>query len=172
MKPLFKNITKYNRENYHHLLEFHQNKFGTKIIVSTFIMLIFYLYIFIQNIIYKNWKMLCMILIATIAVILTKEMIKRIKKEDKTNKKRLNRNQDYIYNFYPYYFKVRIGRKGQTIFYFKLYKVYETKEEFYLYTDKDHSLIVNKNGFTIGNSRSFSNFIKKKCMLKYKNETK
>ena len=50
----------------------------------------------------------------------------------------------------------------------ELYKIYKTDEYFFLYTDEDHSLILSKNGFEVGNPEAFDLFIKKKCPLKYK----
>ena len=49
----------------------------------------------------------------------------------------------------------------------KLHKVFETKEYFYLYVNEDTAFLVSKNGFKLGNSNDFSEFIKKKCLLKY-----
>ena len=99
------------------------------------------------------------------------KVLRNQKKQERVHKRRIQRNKNYVYDFYRYYMKVRIGREGQTIYYFKLHKVYETKDYFYLYLNKDYSLIVSKDGFTIGNSRKFSKFIKKKCIFKYKDET-
>ena len=61
-------------------------------------------------------------------------------------------------------------RKFERIRYFELYKIFETKEYFFLYVDETHSLIVSKEGFEIGTAREFSDFIRKKCLLKYNRE--
>ena len=50
----------------------------------------------------------------------------------------------------------------------KLYKVFETKDYFYLYINPDYAMLVNKNSFEIGTSDDFRKFIKKKCLLKYR----
>ena len=49
-------------------------------------------------------------------------------------------------------------------------KIFETDENFFLYTDEKHSLILDKDGFEIGNSKDFAEFIKRKCPFKYRNE--
>ena len=54
--------------------------------------------------------------------------------------------------------------------YFKLYKIFETTDFFYLYIDKEHAFLIDKNGFTFGSAEEFSKFIHKKCLFKYKNE--
>jgi len=38
---------------------------------------------------------------------------------------------------------------------------------FYLYFNEDYAALVSKNGFKLGDSKDFSKFIKKKCLLKY-----
>ena len=55
-----------------------------------------------------------------------------------------------------------------TMKYYKLKKVFETKKYFYLYIDKRHAFILDKNGFKKGDITTFSDFIKKKCLFKYK----
>ena len=56
------------------------------------------------------------------------------------------------------------------IYYFKLYKVFETQDYFYLYLDEDTAFLVSKSGFKIGTPKDFSEFIKKKCIFKYSKE--
>ena len=56
--------------------------------------------------------------------------------------------------------------------YFQIKKIFETEENFFLYTDDKHSLILDKDGFEIGSAKEFSKFIKKKCPFKYNNENK
>lgn len=169
MNPLFINVTEYSKKKFNELLEFHKNKFGIKIIITTLIMMIFWLYIIIQNIIYKNWKILIYITILIIVFYIAKMIFNlRIKKNNNRTKSRTN----YEYTFYNLFFRIKLGKKRETCFYFKIYKVFETEDEFYLYLDKEHSLIISKDGFTLGTSEEFSKFIRRKCILKYKNETK
>ena len=78
--------------------------------------------------------------------------------------------KEFTFIFYKRYIKLKYARKYDIIPYFKIYKIFETKEYFYLYTDENHSLILSKDGFEIGTPRKFTEFIKKKCPLKYRNE--
>ena len=48
--------------------------------------------------------------------------------------------------------------------------LFETEDFFYLYITKEHAALVNKKGFKIGDSDSFSEFIKNKCKFKYKED--
>ena len=86
------------------------------------------------------------------------------------NSEKIQNEKEFTFIFYEKNFKVRENNKLETyiIKYKELYKVFETDNFFYLYIDKTHSLLINKNCFTIGNSENFSNFIQKKC--KYKNK--
>lgn len=171
MKVLFKNITYYNKEKYNELLEFHKDKFGIKIIATTLAMIVFAIYIIIENIIHKNWKIFVLIIVLGVIAYLIEKIFHNSKNKRNNNKKSENEKK-YIYTFYKYFFKVKAGKKREIFFYFRLYKIFETEDEFYLYLDEDHSLIVSKTGFKMGNSKEFSKFIKRKCILKYKNETK
>ena len=70
------------------------------------------------------------------------------------------------------YFKVYAKRNYSILKYKELYKIYETDKFFYLYTDKMHSLLLDKKGFIKGTSLEFKEFIKNKYPSKYKNNSK
>lgn len=169
-KIIFKNVTESSKQSYNKLLEFHKNKFGIKTVLSTAILAICILYMIISNIVYNNWKIIIIILFSIILVLMLKKYIFNNEKEIKENNKRIKRHAEYVYTFYKHYFNIKVGKESQSILYFRLFKVYETDEDFYLYTDKDHSLILSKKGFVIGKQENFSEFIKKKCFLKFKKE--
>ena len=82
--------------------------------------------------------------------------------------KELNSKKEtgFIFTFYKNYFTIN----KKTIYYFKLFKVFETKDYFYLYIDEDTAALVSKKGFEIGTAEEFSNFIRKKCLLKFSKE--
>ena len=47
---------------------------------------------------------------------------------------------------------------------------FNTKDYYYFYLDRKYAFLINKNGFTLGNEKDFSNFIKTKCLFRYKTE--
>lgn len=51
--------------------------------------------------------------------------------------------------------------------YYKLYKIFDDKNSFYLYINKNYSFVLAKDGFTIGNAEDFYKFIKKKIWYKF-----
>lgn len=166
MKVLFKNTTKYDKENCNNFVNFHSNKYGKKELVKFIIMAIVFIYILIFNIIYKNWYFFCVgAIVITLIYLINK---KRNTKQKKTKKK----IKQYTFYFYDRYIKIRYRRQFDRMLYFQIKKIFETEENFFLYTDDKHSLILDKDGFEIGSVEEFSKFIKKKCPFKYNNENK
>ena len=90
--------------------------------------------------------------------------MKKIQKELKTEK--FEKEQTFTFKFYEKYFSISNNKQIEEIKYWKLYKVYESKEFFYLYIDKEHAFLLNKSTFVKGNPEDFFKFIKKKCLLK------
>ncbi len=163
MKILFKNITTYSEKNYKKFLKFHNKKFNSYYTFTTIITLILILYCIIVTIQYKNLKLFMLFFILLICYFIYSFFypIKKIQKELKSDT--ICNSETFTFVFYKYYFKI-IGNKQHIKFpYFKLYKVFETKDFFYLYSNKNHSFALNKNGFKIGNSKNFSKFIRTKC---------
>ena len=167
MKVLFKNITKYDKENRENLINFHTSKYGKKELIKFVLMTIVFIYVFIFNLIYKNWYSILMLLLLTMIMYLVYKI-----KEKKENKRNKNIIKEYTFGFYEKYIKIRYRRQYQKIIYLNIKKIFETDKNFFLYTDDTHSLILDKEGFVIGTPEEFSEFIKKKCPFKYRNETK
>lgn len=166
MKILFKNTTKYDKENCDNFINFHANKYGNKELLKYLLMFIVFVYMLIFNIIYKNWYFI----LALIAIVVLAYFINR--KKEATKQKKKKRVQEYTFYFYERYIKIRYRRQFDRMLYVQIKKIHETDKNFFLYTDDKHSLILDKDGFTIGNSKQFSKFIKKKCPFKYNNENK
>ena len=90
-----------------------------------------------------------------------------MKRYQKTQKKySKNKEASFTFSFYKFHFSV----EKKTFSYLKLYKVFETKDYFYLYLDEENAILVSKKGFKLGTSKEFSEFIKKKCLFKYSKE--
>lgn len=166
MKPLFKNITKYNAKNYNQFIKFHGEKFNFSYNMYTIAMAILLIYCIILNIIQKNITFILLFLTILILLFLFR-MYFPMKRYQKTKKQySKNKETNISFTFYKFYFSV--GEK--TFPYSRLYKVFETKDYFYLYTDDENAALVSKNGFNLGTAEEFSEFIKKKCFFKYKKE--
>lgn len=70
------------------------------------------------------------------------------------------------YVFYDKYMQIINSSNNIKLNYYKLYKVFETKNYFYLYINKNYSFVLSKDGFSIGNPDDFYKFIKKKTWYK------
>lgn len=166
MKPLFKNITKYNSKNYDQFIKFHGEKFNFSYNMYTIVMAVLLIYCVILNIIQKNIPFILLFLAMLILIFLFR-MYFPMKRYQKTkNQYSKNKETSIFFTFYKFYFSV--GKK--TFPYSRLYRVFETKDYFYLYIDDENALLVSKNGFKMGTAKEFSEFIQKKCFLKYKKE--
>ena len=163
MKPLFRNITIYNSKNYNQFVKFHGKKFNFSYNAYTLLLVFLMLYCVILNIINFNIPLLLLFL-AMLTITIFFRMILPVKKYQKTKKKFAETKQTTIsIDFFQLYFKVE-----KTIYpYFKLYKIFETKDYFYLYIDKENAVLIDKKGFKLGTASEFTVFIKKKCLFKY-----
>ena len=129
----------------------------------TLVMLVLMLYCVILNIIQKN-ILLFPLFVAMFILTIVFRMYLPAKRYQKTKKKFAQSKQTSVtINFYKFYFKIE-----QKVFqYMKLYKVFETKDYFYLYINEENAVLVSKNGFKLGTAEEFTEFIKKKCLFKY-----
>ena len=166
MKPLFTNTTKYNKNNYEQFLEFHNKKFSFSYNFYTIIMTVLLIICMILNILEKNILFILMFL-GILIVFLLYRLYFPLKRLQKTQKQ-YQKNKELVceYSFYKWYFTLN----DKTFYYFKLYKVFETKDYFYLYINDEHAALVSKNSFKTGNQKDFTEFIKKKCLFKYRKQ--
>ena len=166
MKILFKNTTKYDKENRDNFLNFHKEKFGTRELIKIILISIPISYILIYNMINIRWYcLLTLVPFAFLFYFCKKHMYKKNKE-----KKAKQKNKEFTFYFYERYIKIKAKRQFQRMTYFEIKKVYETEENFFLYLDEKHSLILDKEGFEIGTPKKFVEFIKRKCPFKYRNE--
>lgn len=167
MKPLFKNVTKYNNKNYEQFLEFHSKKYSFSHNFYTITMILLLVYCIVFNITQKNLSMFLLFLLLLIVFLFIRIYLP-VKRYQKTKKQiAKNKENNFAFSFYNLYFTLN----ETTFYYFKLYKVFETNDYFYLYINEDNAAMVSKNGFKVGTSEEFSKFIKKKCLLKYSKQS-
>ena len=171
-KLLFKNSTQYSKKLYDIFINFHRNKFSLKYDLFTIFILILLIYCLIMTIINKI-ILLSITFALVIIIFVSYRLLGPIffyKKE--VRKKAITKEKVFKFYFYDRYFKIRDNLNYDTIPYFRLYKVFETKNFFYLYFNKKYSFIIDKAGFTQGTAEEFSDFIKSKMWIKYTNTQK
>lgn len=163
MKILFKNTTKYDKENRDNFINFHKEKFGTRELIKAILIAIPISYMIIFNIINMGWYSLLILIPLCVLVYFINKYVTKKKKE----KKKKQKNREFTFFFYEKYVKIKCKRQFERWNYFEFKKVFETDENFFLYTDDQHSLILDKEGFEVGDPKDFTEFIKKKCHFKY-----
>ena len=166
MKPLFKNITKYTKKSYDEFLVFHKNKYGLKFIILTSILTALLLYCSITSFISGQYILGLVFILLIIAFLEYRIYLPIYRYKNAFKKKNEKDKNIFTFSFYKNYFKINKER----VYYFKLHKIFETEDFFYLYITKEHAALVIKKGFKIGDSDRFSEFIKNKCKFKYKED--
>lgn len=162
MKIIFKNKTKYTKQAYAEFLQFHQSKYGNKYKFTTIVTILLLCFCIITNLQYSNYDTAFLLVIVLIIFCFYQffHPIKEIKKELKTEK--FEKEKEFTYKFYEKYFVVSEGISSERIKYWKLHRVFETEEFFYLYINKDHAFLLKKATFSKGNVSEFLKFLKKK----------
>ncbi len=168
LKILFKNKTKYTKDVYKEFLGFHSKKyhFSYTLFTATFIFLI--LFCIVLQVSYDYYLLALISCIAFTCFCLYRYfhpisvVTKELKGETIKNEK------SFTFKFYNKYFKVQDDSQSDIVKYYQIRKAFETKEFFYLYLDRTHAFILNKENFLVGKPADFSTFIKKKCILRFK----
>lgn len=172
MEKRFENKTKYSQKEYDIFLESYKNEYATSENAYIVVYTTFFGFCMILAFIEKEFLLGIALLIGLLIylwykVIRPNKLVEKTKKSQKVSGSFVNN-----YDFYQNYFKVENSEGKAQILYFKLYRVVETKDYFYIYVSRQYAFIVSKAGFTKGNKEDFSKFIKKKVFTKYKNRMK
>ncbi len=172
LKILFKNTTKYNGAIYIEFLQFHEKKYGLKYTLYTILIIVLLLFLVIMQIKFHRIDTAIIICFVITCFFLWRYFhpASEVAKDFKSEK--IQNEQEFTFLFYEKHLKVRDKLQSYRIKYHQLYKVFETPTFFYLYLDKTHSLLLNKETFSIGSSDEFSDFIRKKCWYKFKKDKK
>ena len=168
MNLLFKNRTKYTKQCYQKFLEFHNKKFGISSNLYTLLIVALIAFCFVLQLNYGNKKVASMLILVFIAFISWRifHPVKEI--QDEINSPKISQESTFVLCFYKNYFTVSDGNQMNKCYYWKLYKVFESDEFFYLYLDRKYAFIINKSGFSDNKIEDFTIFLKKKCIFKYK----
>lgn len=167
MDVLFKNETKYTKEELDRFQKFHREKNKKRYTFNVISFGILFFSFFLLNVLYKNWYGTIGIIIL-VGILYTYYFKTKPKNKKKNNKKQLE--QKFIFEFTNKYVRIKGIKSNKQIPYYKFYRVYETDKNYYLYIDEEYSILINKTGFILGNVNEFRKFIKKKMRFRYKLE--
>ena len=167
MKVLFKNKTKYSKEIYEEFLDFHQEKYGTSYYIYTALIVLALLFCIILQFKYKNYLISILTMLILLIFLMWRFYHPTKVIENEMKSKKIEKEQEFIFKFFDRYFTIYSQKLNRQIRYWQLRKIFETEEFFYLYIDKTHALLLDKNGFEIGDSEQFRKFMKRKCKFRF-----
>ncbi len=172
LKLLFENTTKYTKATYDTFLAFHSKKYHFSYMLCTILVVAFILFALVLQIKYHNYTLAFIFCFGMTFFILWRffRPISDISKEYKSEK--IKKEKEFTFKFYDNFFMVEDDKQFSKLKYYQLHKVFETNDSFYLYLDKNHSFLLNKDGFKKKNPSAFSTFIKKKCWWCFKTHKK
>lgn len=149
MKILFKNKTKYTKQAYKEFVEIHNKTHNFTYTLYTVIviaLLLICLVLQVNNHTYSLAITFCLIITCFIlwrffhpVSVISKQF----------NSSTIQTEKEFTFNFYNKYFKIIDNNQFEIFKYYKIYKVYETDNFFYLYTNRTHSFLINKNNFLV-----------------------
>ncbi len=168
MKILFKNTTKYSKEIYNAFQSFHSQKYSFSYNLYTLSIIFLILFCIIINVTYNNYTSSIFFCCIFTFFILWRffHPIFTVKKELESEK--IAKEKCFSFIFYNNKFKVKDKTAYDIIRYSKIRKAFETDNFFYLYVDRTHAFILDKNCFSIGNTKDFSSFLKEKLKFRFK----
>lgn len=167
-KALFKNKTTYTQDIYVEFLQFHSKTYSFSYTLYTvfwalLLLLCMYLSFGSGNFFQGTVLTLGLIVFILYRVYHPKNIVKKEKESDK-----FTNNNTNTFKFFDKNFEVK-NNNGSFVFkYFMLHRIFETKDFFYLYVNRENAFLVSKSAFSLGTSDDFSKFIKKKCGIKFK----
>lgn len=168
MEILFKNVTTLDEEKYFELVKFHNKKNNLKYHLYTAAIAFCMVVGIAFQIHQKTYISLVILAVALVGFLAYRTFTPYKKTKQEVEGDKIKNNLVNTYIFYDKKIIIKNINGKDELKYHKLYKVYENKNAFYLYLDKNNTLIVQKDGFKIGTSKDFKNFIKKKVKFKFK----
>lgn len=169
MKLLFENTTKYTQEIYNTFLEFHSKKFGFSYVLYNVISIALILFCIVMLVAYHYLTIAIFLCCILTGFILWRYLHPIMEVSKEFNSEKIQKETSFTFKFYKTFFTCQDDKFISKIKYYKLRKVFETDNFFYLYIDRNHSFLIDKSKFKYNNSSDFSNFIKKKLWFNYKN---
>lgn len=166
MEKLFENTTTYTKDVYAEFVQFHNQKYNLKYNLYTLFVLALIVFCMVLQFLYDNIG-LGILFVIFMGVFLFWRVFHPyffVKKE--ANSSKVKNQMKNTYSFYDRYLEIKNSTDDVKLPYFKLYKVFETENYFYLYINKNYSFVLSKDGFSIGNAEDFYGFIKKKTWYK------
>ena len=159
LKILFKNKTTYSEDVYNEFLEFHRKKFGLKFALFNICIIALILTCIVYLVSYRNYTSAIMFCIILTIFIFLRYFKPALEVSNDYKSEKISDNSTFTFTFYDKYFTIKEKNDIYKSKYRNLYKIFETDNYFYLYIDKNHSFLLDKTGFIVGDSNDFNKFI-------------
>lgn len=166
MEIRFQNTTAYNLAEYKKFVEFHSDKYNFKYHFYTLFIIALLIFCIVLQFCYGKILLGISFIFALVFFLFYRILhpIFLIKKE--ASSKKVQKKMENTYTFYDDFVIISSGKDRVKLKYSKFYKIFEEQDRFYLYLDKNHSYLLLKSNFSIGNSNDFYAFIKRKLWVK------
>lgn len=168
MNIIFENKTIYSPEEYKKFQEFHSEKYSFSYLATTAFITFLLVFLCMGQFMAKQFLVGILLLLSIPCFLLWRKWHPSYFNKKEANSKKIKDNMMMTFSFFPYYFYANNGKQKRRCYYLSLYRIFETKENFYLYTNYDYAFVLSKDNFTIGNYEDFLSFIKRKAPFKYK----
>ena len=170
MEELFVNVTKCTEQEYKKFLQSYAKEYAVPELLGILFYCAFFIFCIYLTIRHQEFKLLAILIIAFILFLYYKLILVPNKRRKQANEKILGKECVNKYIFYNNFFStISNDGEAQTL-YFKMYRVVETKTNFYIYIAREYAFILSKDGFKDNKLDEFRQFIKKKALLKYRVE--
>lgn len=166
MKKLFENTTTYNSKIYTEFVKFHNKKYNFRYNLYTLFMLVLIVFCMVLQFLHGSIRLGILFVFIMVAFLIFRVFHPYffVKKEANSNK--VQKQLKNTYSFYDNYMVIKNINDTIKLNYYKLYKLFETEDCFYLYINKNYSFVLAKNSFSIGTAEDFYMFMKKKLWFK------
>lgn len=162
MEIRFQNTTAYNLAEYKKFVEFHSEKNNLKYHFYTLFIVALLIFCMILQFCYGRIILgICFILVL-VAFLFYRIVHPALFVKKEASSKKVQKKMENTYTFYDDFVVISNGKDTVKLKYSKFYKIFEENDRFYLYLDKNHSYLLLKNNFSIGNADEFYVFMKKK----------
>lgn len=170
MEKLFENVTAYSSEIYQQFETFHREKYNFSYGSYTLFIIILLLFCSIANFSSNNIGLGFLFILVLICFVGWRFLHPYFLVKKETTSEKIIKQLKNKFSFYKNKMKITNKEGSFYFYYWKLYKVYETSDYFYLYMTKTHSFVLSKQCFTLGTPEDFASFMKKKTMFNYKKQ--
>lgn len=164
----FENITKNDEKTYQDFLRFHTEKYFMRYVIKTLGIIAILIYMIVSVISFKIWKLVSVLVIGLISYIIYRIYSQKKIVKDELKSSKIVEKETFIFKFYDKIINIDTGNQVQEIRYKNICKAFEVKKYFYLYIDKTHAFILDKNGFVNQNNNEFKKFLKNKLKRRFK----